>query len=392
MLNTFPFPHTLIILIFFVFPLVSANYYYDTSTAGTSSSSANVVALLIWKASLESKSQLVLSSWKNTSASPCHWDFIHCDSPGRVTEMNMPNNSISGILQNLYFSSFSNLRKINLSNKSLYGTLPANIFNLLKLSYLDLGYNDFSGMIPPEIGFLKNLEYLLIDHTRFSGFLPQELGMLESLLILRVQATNLTGTISAAIGPIAWEIWSLTHLMDVDLRINSLAGQIPSSIGNFSKLFSLILSKTVSQVKYPRQLETQETCSFYPCVVTGCQDPFLHPLLLDLSSNHFSGKIPRSLDSLKLLFELDCSGNELSGDIPSQLGMLSALPKLNLAENHLSGIILEHIGHLVQLLGLNLSKNMLKENIPSNFRSLRFLQNMDLSQNMLNGEIPWQLG
>ncbi|KAM3281859.1 hypothetical protein P3S67_027506 [Capsicum chacoense] len=132
MLNTFPFPHMLIILFIFVFPLVSVNYYYDTSTAGTSSSSANVVALLIWKASLESKSQLVLSSWMNTSTSPCHWDFIHCDGLGRVTEMNMPNNSIRGILRHLDFSSFSYLHKINLSNNSLYGILPANIFNLSK--------------------------------------------------------------------------------------------------------------------------------------------------------------------------------------------------------------------------------------------------------------------
>ncbi|KAM3289841.1 putative leucine-rich repeat receptor-like protein kinase [Capsicum chacoense] len=316
-LNTFPFPHTLIILIIFVFPLVSANYYYDTSTAGTSSSSANVVALLIWKASLESKSQLVLSSWKNTSASPCHWDFIHCDSPGRVTEMNMPNNSISGIL-NLYFSSFSNLRKINLSNKSLYGTLPANIFNLLKLSYLDLGYNDFSGMIPPEIGFLKNLEYLLIDHTRFSGFLPQELGMLESLLMLRVQATNLTGTISASIGPIPWEIWSLTHLMDVDLRINSC----------------------------------WSNTKFYW--------KFQQVVLFDSFQNSLTGEIPASIgDSGNLLF-LSLCGNRLSGSIPSSI-------EISMQNNRFIGGILRSLKNCTKLSRVRLDNNKLSGKISKAF-------------------------
>ncbi|CAN4095143.1 unnamed protein product [Withania somnifera] len=400
-----------IILIIFVFPLISAKYHHDT-TAETYSSRANVVALLIWKASLESESQLLLSSWKNTSKTPCYWDFIHCDKIGRVTEMNMPNNSINGTLHHLDFSSFSNLLRIDFSNNSLYGTLPTNIFNLSKLSCLDLGYNDFSGVVPPEIGFLKNLKYLLLDHTRFSGFLPQELGMLESLLVFRVQASNLTGTIPASLGnlsslsflyldynkfsghipqeigilsslkglflsrntfigciptsfgnltnleslylhtnslsgPIPQEMWSMTHLTDIDLGLNSLTGQIPSSIGNFSKLFSLILS-----------------------------------------INKFTGEIPISIGDLGNLFYLSLCGNRLSGPIPSSIGNLTKLETLYLCQNGFHGPIPPSFGNLKSLADMRLFSNKLNGSLPVELENITNWEMFHLANNNLTGHLP----
>ncbi|XP_059285861.1 MDIS1-interacting receptor like kinase 2-like [Lycium ferocissimum] len=213
MLNIFPSAHMLIILIITAFPFVSAKYHFNISET---SSNANVAALLTWKVSLESESQLLLSSWMNNSTSPCYWDCIRCDNLGRVTEMNMSDYHIKGTLQHLDFSSFSYLLKIVFFDNSLYGTLPTNIFNLSKLSHLDLGFNDFSGTIPPEIG-----------NNRLSGSIPSSIGNSTKLKGLYLCQNRLYGPIPPSFG-------NLKFLVDMRLFSNKLNGPLPVELENIA--------------------------------------------------------------------------------------------------------------------------------------------------------------
>ncbi|XP_059631556.1 LRR receptor-like serine/threonine-protein kinase RGI3 [Cornus florida] len=120
-------------------------------------------ALLKWKASLHNQTQsLILSSWSpNTSSSPCNWVGIHCKKGnGSVTRIRLPSVGLRGTLHYLNFSCFSHLHSIDLSDNSLYGTIPNHITSLSKLTDLDLSSNSLYGTIPNHITSLSKLTSL----------------------------------------------------------------------------------------------------------------------------------------------------------------------------------------------------------------------------------------
>ncbi|KAK2653511.1 hypothetical protein Ddye_013367, partial [Dipteronia dyeriana] len=51
-------------------------------------------------------------------------------------------------LQNLGFSSFLNLLRLDLTTSNLSDSVPSNIGLLLKLQFLDLSTNDLNGTLP----------------------------------------------------------------------------------------------------------------------------------------------------------------------------------------------------------------------------------------------------
>ncbi|CAI7905145.1 unnamed protein product [Closterium sp. NIES-54] len=90
--------------------------------------------------------------------------------------------------------------------------------------------------------------------------------------------------------------YSLTFLLSIpclllsplfafsDLSSNGINGSLPSSIGNFSKLYSL-----------------------------------------DLTNNSISGSIPESIGLLTYLDTLDLAGNNLTGSLPASMSLLTNL-------------------------------------------------------------------
>ncbi|KAL8482275.1 hypothetical protein ACS0TY_028437 [Phlomoides rotata] len=84
---------------------------------------------------------------------------------------------------------------------------------------------------------------------------------------------------------------------------------------------------------------------------------------MDMSSNQFSGDIPRSFDGCQSLETLSLSNNMFRGSIPESLAIRS-LKSLDLSRNNLSGLI------------------------PKSFEKLRLLDHFNVSYNSLEGEIP----
>ena len=147
-------------------------------------------ALLKWKNSLHNPTNhSLLPSWNllpshnstspSTNSSPiysscCHWIGIVCNEFGSVTQINLTSSNLKGTLQYFNFSSFPNLLSLDLSDNSLYGSIPSQISNLSRLTHLDLGSNQLSGNIPFEIGMLVSLDqgpdrfgFHLIHHRRY---------------------------------------------------------------------------------------------------------------------------------------------------------------------------------------------------------------------------------
>jgi len=73
------------------------------------------------------------------------------------------------------------LKRSDLYNNNLTGTIPAEIGQLSGLDYLHLSNNSLSGSIPTEIGQLKALKYLHLDNNQLSGNVPEEILDLPSL-------------------------------------------------------------------------------------------------------------------------------------------------------------------------------------------------------------------
>ena len=250
-------------------------------------------------------------------------------SIGRLTKLwflDLETANLSGGFENLFY--VSSLRYLHLSLAGLHGTLPdefglffpvikqcflsgnhftgnipSTIGNMTDLQHLDLAKNKFSGQIPKSIGAIpglqvadfsennfislqagttfasKSLEVLLLGGNQkltvnFNNLLDSLKPTNTSLRILNVSDCNMFGRISA-------KLWNFRNLISVDLKNNSLHGELPTPTDNF----------------------------------------FMFLLHLDVSANNLSGQIPSQIARLQMLQFLDVSKNMhmhesvLDGDI-----------------------------------------------------------------------------
>ena len=132
------------------------------------------------------------------------WYGVGTDAEGRVIELNLAENGLSG-------------------------RLPPELAALTSLRELLLNDNRLSGHIPPELGGLTSLTRLEIDDNDLAGPIPSSLGNLTSLTRLEIDDNDLTGSIPSSLG-------SLTNLTRLQLDDNRLTGPIPDSLSNLAAL------------------------------------------------------------------------------------------------------------------------------------------------------------
>ena len=119
------------------------------------------------------------------------------------------------------------------------------------------------------------------------------------------------------------------RVVELQLVLRSLSGQIPPEFGNLSAL---------------------KVLSFRVNVLRGGIPPELAGLselrMLDLHGNSLGGLIPPELGNLSKLEALDLNANRLTGSIPPELNRLSNLERLDLGQNRLSGSIPRELSSL----------------------------------------------
>ena len=69
-------------------------------------------------------------------------------------------------------SSTNYVKKLDLRDNALFGTIPAEIGHLTSLTWLNLRDNDLSGSIPAEIGDLTSLTHLYLNRNDLTGSIP----------------------------------------------------------------------------------------------------------------------------------------------------------------------------------------------------------------------------
>ncbi|XP_074561826.1 receptor-like protein EIX2 [Curcuma longa] len=205
--------------------------------------------------------------------------------------------------------------------------------NLTSLEILKLKANSFSSSssLPNWLWRLTNLSSLTIDA---SGLIPTRISNLTRLIHL-----DISGNISS---PLPVEIWSLNHLIRLDLGFNEmLTGPIPVEIANLSSLQSLFLFMCSLDGQIPSEIGN-----------------LTNLISLDLSFNSLSGLIPSEIGNLSSLTTLNLASNSLSGPIPIEIWKLSKLQDLALSHNSLVSALSEHhLANLTNLKSLALGEN-----------------------------------
>ena len=210
------------------------------------------------------------TSWK-TSAPLGDWYGVTADATGRVTELRLGDNGLTG-------------------------PIPTELGSLGALQWLDLSSNELSGSIPRAIESLTSLFFLNLSRNELGGSVPEWLGNMPSLLVLYLLGNELTGGIPNELGNL--------NLQGLGLSWNNLSvGPVPAWLRNHTNLRWLYLSGSDVTGGIPAWLGNR----------THLQDLFL-------DSNELTGSIPGALGDLANLTRLNLAYNwGLSGSLPSGL-------------------------------------------------------------------------
>ncbi|XP_024013592.1 probable LRR receptor-like serine/threonine-protein kinase At4g36180 isoform X3 [Eutrema salsugineum] len=243
--------------------------------------------------------------------------------------------------------------------------VPRFLLQQKGLNYVDLSDNKISENFP--FWLLANnteLEVLLLKNNILTSFqLPESAHDLRSL---DVSVNEFNHMFPENIGLI------LPHLRYMNISKNGFQGNLPSSLGNMSRIDTLDVSHNSFQGKLPRSL------------VKGCYNL----AYLKLSHNKLSGEVfPESAELYDLRW-LYMDNNQFTGNIGQGLQNLTFLHILDISNNNLTGVIPSWVGELPRLYAILLSNNSLEGEIPTSLFNKTFLLLLDLSANSLSGGLP----
>ncbi|OVA12989.1 Protein kinase domain [Macleaya cordata] len=250
------------------------------------------------------------SGWSGSD--PCKWSGINCDASNRVTSIDLSSKSLSGSLPS-DLNQLSQLNTLNLQRNKLSGPLP-NLSDLAFLREIFLDTNNFTSVPPKIFSGLTSLQILsLSDNVNLEPWdLPQDLTQSASLVTLYASNANLMGSIPDFVG-------SFMSLQDLRLSYNNLTGPLPSSLAG-SDIRNLWINNQVLGLS--GSIDVLGT-------MTQLSQVWLH-------KNMFTGPIP-DLSNCTSLFDLQLRDNRLTGIVPPTLTSLPQLLNVSLANNKLQG-------------------------------------------------------
>ena len=161
------------------------------------------------------------------------WDGVTVGgTPMRVTELDLQNRGLAGSIP-AELGDLSNLQDLDLHSNRLTGGIPTELGDLSNLNALWLHNNELRGPVPTELGSLSNLVWLVLSGNGLSGEIPAQLGGLTDLAHLWLQKNQLSGAIPSEMG-------ALTSMQILRLQDNQLSGPIPWELGNLSSSLSIL--------------------------------------------------------------------------------------------------------------------------------------------------------
>uniref|UniRef100_A0A0D9UX69 non-specific serine/threonine protein kinase n=1 Tax=Leersia perrieri TaxID=77586 RepID=A0A0D9UX69_9ORYZ len=383
----------------------------------------------------------------------------------RINWLDLSNNHIHGSIPPWAWESWNNgIDILNLAYNKLT-TVGYNPFLPFQIEVLDLSNNMFEGTVPIPHGFARELDYSsnkfssiplnftthLFDVTifnahgnNFSGEILPSFCTATKLQVLDLSNNNFNGSIPSCL------INNVSRIQILNLNANKLHGEFPDIIKEGCSFRALYFSGNNIKGQLPRSLVACQNLEIldagnnqisdsFPCwmsalrrlqvlvlksnklfgqVVQSLADEesncaFPNAIIIDLSSNNFSGPLPKDkwFKKLKSMQHRDINTSLVMDYAVKNLGVtyvytaivtykghdtrfpsiLRTLVFIDFSNNAFSGSIPETIGELVLLQGLNMSHNLLTGSIPSQLGGLKQLEALDLFSNELSGVIPNEL-
>ncbi|XP_058110378.1 putative receptor-like protein kinase At3g47110 [Magnolia sinica] len=286
------------------------------------------------------KSLTVLNLWGNKlGIGKGGGDLIFFDyltNCSNLQSLSVSRNNLSGALPNSITNLSTQLTRLAFKGNMIFGSIPSEIQNLVSLTTLDMQYNFLTGSIPISVGKLNKLGILSFGGNKLSGKIPSSLDNITSLNELYLSGNNLSGSIPSTIG-------NCINLQFIYLESNNFSGSLPK------QLFSI-----------PSLIQLEAGDNFFTDLphTAGSLEAFG---TFSVSNNKLSGEIPSWLGNCPSLQFLRLDGNFFQGSIPPTFGR--GLQLLDLSRNNLSGKIPKYMEKLA-LVYLNLSFNNFEGELP----------------------------
>lgn len=164
------------------------------------------------------------ANWQ-TSAPIGTWEGVttaFINGEERVVQLDLSFKTMSGTLPAVLADLFE-IQQLRLANTGLEGPIPGGIGQLTKLTHLVLDGNNFSGTsLPPQLANLTNLQELSISNSGLMGDVPAGFSGLTNLHTLQLNQNNLTGNLNWLTG--------LTNLTHLDLSSNFFSDELPDGL------------------------------------------------------------------------------------------------------------------------------------------------------------------
>ncbi|XP_074317826.1 receptor-like protein 7 [Silene latifolia] len=316
------------------------------------------------------------------------------------------------------FANLTQLRELYLSDTHVVGLLPQWLSNLTQIEILHLGGNQYEGLIPQWFTQLTNLQGLALTYSSLSANFETFSG-LENLRYLVLTGTNLTfpptSQTNSSLSKLRL-LWlmgcNLTEfpvvlrhqqkLEHLRLEQNLIKGSIPQWFVNTSKesLLSFQLAhNNLTGFEQPMTTLPWTRLEIFDIQGNNFQGELPIPPMsiksYDVSSNLFSGVIPKAICIATSLIKLDLSGNNLSSQlIPPCIGdqLSNSLQVLNLRGNNFHGSMPTSFTSHCTVKMINLSENQLEGDLPKSLENCTRLEVLDIGKNRINDTFPSWLG
>jgi len=266
-------------------------------------------------------------------------------SPTTLKRIELSQNRISGTIET-YIGVLRDLAHFDVSRNDLTGSVPTEVGSCTDLAILSVNFNArLGGTIPTEVGRLKSLQGLWWRETLVQGAIPSELGLLQrSLSLLDLTGNQLTSTIPV-------ELFVSQFRTEDGTSINTALRRRSANTTNANQGSSGAWKIALEELRLGRNRLTGRI----PVAIESVKSSLT---ALVLSENQFDKtNLPTFLTALTKLTSLQVDSNKWTGKIPSEFGFLSALRSLGLSENQLSGSIPTELCDLTRLQSLYLDGN-----------------------------------
>ncbi|RZB61536.1 Receptor-like protein EIX2 [Glycine soja] len=311
--------------------------------------------------------------------------------PPQLEQLDLQSNSLKGVLTDYHFANMSKLYFLELSDNSLLAlAFSQNWVPPFQLSHIGMRSCKLGPVFPKWLETQNQFLKIDISNAGIADMVPKRFWAnlaFQELISMNISYNNLHGIIPN---------FPIRNIQDsLILGSNQFDGPIPPflrgslfldlSKNQFSDSLSFLCANGTVETLYELDLSNNHFSGKIP----DCWSHFKSLTYLDLSHNNFSGRIPTSMGSLLHLQALLLRNNNLIDEIPFSLRSCTNLVMLDIAENRLSGLIPAWIGSKLQELQfLSLGRNNFHGSLPLQFCYLSDIQLLDVSLNSMSGQIP----